>query len=107
MPVVNSRFSDFSPAFGNDRYTEMYFTSARTGGVTDKLNDRTGEAFTDIYVIKIDKKGKWSAPSLETEPINTEGNEGSVTLNDRGTTMYLTYCKVEKKKTYETTNQAS
>ena len=31
-------------------------------------------------------------------PINTEGNEGSVFINKRGTVMYLTQCKVEKKK---------
>ena len=98
MPLVNSRFSDFSPAFGNSDYTEMYFTSARSGGITDKLDDRTGEAFTDIYVTRIDKKGKWSIPVLVGEPINTEGNEGSVALNNRGTNMYLTLCKVEKKK---------
>ncbi|MEE2953957.1 MAG: OmpA family protein [Bacteroidota bacterium] len=98
MPLVNSRFSDFSPAFGNSDYTEMYFTSARSGGITDKLDDRTGEAFTDIYVTRLDKKGKWSIPVLAGDPINTEGNEGSVALNDRGTSMYLTLCKVEKKK---------
>ena len=33
-----------------------------------------------------------------TEPINTAGNEGSVFVNKRGTVMYLTQCKVEKKK---------
>ena len=33
-----------------------------------------------------------------TEPINTDGNEGSVYVNKRGTTMYLTQCRVEKKK---------
>lgn len=98
MPLVNSRFSDFSPAFGNDDYTEMYFTSSRSGGVTDKIDDRTGEAFTDIYVIRKNKKDDWSAPSLLGEPINTEGNEGSVALNNRGTSMYLTLCKKEKKK---------
>ena len=27
MSVFNSRFSDFSPAFGNDDYTELYFTN--------------------------------------------------------------------------------
>jgi peptidoglycan-associated lipoprotein len=32
------------------------------------------------------------------EPLNSEGNEGSVFVNKRGTVMYLTQCKVEKKK---------
>jgi peptidoglycan-associated lipoprotein len=98
MPVVNSRFSDFSSAFGNGEYSELYFTSSRKGGVTDKVDPRTGESFSDIWFSKQNKKGAWSRPVVMTEPINTEGNEGPVFLNKRGTTMYLTQCKVEKKK---------
>jgi len=98
MPLVNSRNSDYSPAFGNGEYTEMYFTSSRKGGITDKVDDRTGEPFSDVYFTKINKKGKWSVPVVVAEPINTTGNEGSVALNKRGTVMYLTQCKVEKKK---------
>ena len=36
MPVVNSRYSEYSPAFGNEDYTELYFTSSRKGLLTDK-----------------------------------------------------------------------
>ena len=98
MPLVNSRNSDYSPAFGNGEYTEMYFTSSRAGGLTDDIDQITGEAFADIYFTKLNKKGIWSAPVVVSEPINTQGNEGSVVLNKRGTVMYLTQCKVEKKK---------
>ncbi len=98
MPIVNSRFSDFSPAFGNGEYSELYFTSTREGGVTDKIDARTGESFSDVWLSKMDKKGAWSRPIVMSEPINTEGNEGSVYVNKRGTIMYLTQCKVEKKK---------
>ena len=98
MSVVNSRFSDFSPAFGNEDYSELYFTSTREGGLTNKIDARTGETFSDVWFTKLNKKGVWSRPVVMTEPINTEGNEGSVYVNKRGTTMYLTQCKVEKKK---------
>jgi peptidoglycan-associated lipoprotein len=98
MLFVNSKYSDYSPAFGNGEYTEMYFTSSRAGGLTDDIDQRTGEAFSDIYVTKLNKKEKWSAPELVAAPINTAGNEGSVVLNKRGTAMYFTKCKVEKKK---------
>ena len=98
MPFVNSLSSDYSPAFGNGEYTEMYFTSSRAGGLTDKIDERTGESFSDVYFTKLNKKNKWSRPVVMPEPINTEGNEGSVYLNKRGTVMYLTQCKVEKKK---------
>lgn len=98
MPFVNSRFSDFSPAFGNGDYSELFFTSTREGGVSNKIDDRTGESFVDVWFTKLDKKGSWSRPIVMQEPINTEGNEGSIYLNNRGTVMYLTQCKVEKKK---------
>ena len=56
MPIINSRYSDFSPSFGNGDYSEIYFTSSRKGGFSDKIDDRTGESFTDIYLTKLDKK---------------------------------------------------
>ena len=98
MPLINSRFSDFSPSFGNGEYSEVYFTSSRSGGFSNKIDDRTGETFTDIYSSKLNKKGKWSVPVMLEEPINSSGNEGSIVLNKRGTTMYFTKCDVQKKK---------
>jgi len=98
MPVLNSRSSDYSVAFGKDDYSELFFTSSRSGGVSDKIDDRTGENFSDIYFSKLNKKDKWSAPELLLEPVNTEGSEGSVFINKRGTMMFFTQCKVEKKK---------
>ncbi|MEC9209114.1 MAG: OmpA family protein [Bacteroidota bacterium] len=98
MPLVNSRFSDFSPAFGNGDYSELYFISSREEGITNKKDGRTGESFSDVWFSKINKKGVWSRPVVMAEPINTEGNEGPIYVNKRGTVMYLTQCKVEKKK---------
>jgi len=98
MPVVNSRYSDYSASFGNGEYTELYFSSSRKDGLSDKIDDRTGEHFSDVWFTRINKKGAWSRPIVMPEPLNSEGNEGSVFVNKRGTVMYLTQCKVEKKK---------
>jgi len=98
MPIVNSKYSDFSPAFGNKNYTEIYFTSSRKGSTGTDIDGRTGESFSDIYKTRIDKKGKWRSPVPEVETINTEANEGALYLNERGSIMYFTKCKVEKKK---------
>jgi peptidoglycan-associated lipoprotein len=98
MPIVNSRNSDFSPAFGNGDYSELYFVSARAGGLTDDIDARTCEPFSDVWFSKINKKGLWSRPVAVTEPINTKGHEGPLYVNKRGTVIYLTQCKVEKKK---------
>ena len=56
MPLVNSRNSDYSPAFGNGEYSEMYFTSSREGGLQIKVDERTGEYFSDVMVTKIIRK---------------------------------------------------
>jgi peptidoglycan-associated lipoprotein len=98
MPVVNSRFSDFSPAFGNSDYSELYFTSTNKGGISDKIDSRTGEYFSDVWFTKMNKKGVWSRPIVLSEPLNSTGNDGSVYVNKRGTVIYLTQCRVEKKK---------
>ncbi|MDB0027479.1 OmpA family protein [Flavobacteriales bacterium] len=99
MPSINTRYNDYSPMYGNSDYSELYFSSSRDGGVSDKIDDRTGEYFTDIYTTKIDKKGKWSRPNIVPDPISLDGSEGSAYINKRGTIMFFTKCKVEKKQT--------
>ena len=98
MDVVNSKNNDFSPAFGNRDYTKLYFVSSRKGSSNDKIDERTGEFFTDIYSTSLDKKGKWSKPKAELEPINSDNHEGTLCLNQNGTTMFFTTCQSENKK---------
>ena len=100
MPSINTRYSDYSPMYGNSDYSELYFSSSRDGGVSDKIDERTGEYFTDIYSTKINKKDKWSRPNVVPDPISVEGSEGSAYVNKRGTIMFFTKCMVEKKKTF-------
>jgi peptidoglycan-associated lipoprotein len=99
MPAINSRYSDYSPMYANSDYSELYFVSSREGGFSDKIDERTGEYFSDIYTTKLDKKAKWSRPVLVADPISVEGSEGSAYINNRGTVMFFTKCKAEKKKT--------
>ena len=101
--VLSSPNSDFSPAFGNRDYTKIYFISSRKGSSNNKIDERTGEFFTDIYSSSLNKKGKWSKPNkeesiAELEPINTENHEGTLCLNQNGTTMFFTTCQIENKK---------
>ena len=99
LSVLNSKNSDFSPSFGNSDYNEIYFTSSREGGLSEDIDERTGENYTDIYVSKLQKSGKWSAPALLPSPINSgNAHEGSSYLNSRGNRMYFTKCSAEDKK---------
>ena len=96
MSSVNTRYSDYSPMYANNDYSELYFASTREGGFSEKIDERTGEYFSDIYTTKLDKKDKWSRPVLVPDPISVEGGEGSAYVNNRGTVMFFTKCKVEK-----------
>jgi peptidoglycan-associated lipoprotein len=91
---VNSRESDFSPAFTSENYNEIVFTSNREGATGKETDNWTDQSFTDLFVAKMDRVGEWSAAVLfeESENINTKGNEGSATLNSKFNTIYFTRC---------------
>ena len=99
MDQFSSKSNDFSPAYGNRDYTKVYFVSSRSGSSNDMIDERTGEFFTDIYSSELNKKGNWSKKPIRLEsPINTDNHEGTLCLNQNGTTMFFTTCQSENKK---------
>lgn len=115
MKSLNSRQNDFSPAYANKDYTQLYFSTTREGVVGARVSKQTGEYFPDIYETnkekqrKSRKKGakkeapKWSDPiSIDEEAdeiiINTEHEEGVMSLNVRGNIMYYTKADFVKKE---------
>ncbi len=97
MRPINSRQSDFSPAFGSDDYTMLYFTSTRDEATGSKKHAGTGEKFTDIFVTERDRAGKWSKPQPLEEAINTEADEGTPSLTPDFTKMYFSRCRTSKR----------
>lgn len=115
MKVINSKFDDRMPAFGNKDFTKLLFTTARKGVTGKKLSKQTGQYFTDIWVSDLEKnkrkkgKGKKSKPKWK-EPIslagdsgaedfiNTKFDEGAVTLNERGNLIYFNRSVMKKKE---------
>ncbi len=97
---INSRESDFAPAFTSDNYNEIAFTSNREGATGKETDNWTGLSFTDIFVAKLDRKDDWSEPVLldESETVNTEANEGSATFNNKFNTLYFTRCHNDVQK---------
>ena len=63
MKYVNSRNRDFSPAYARDDYKVLCFTSSRDDAAGNKTHGATGQNFADIFVTKMDRKGKWVAAS--------------------------------------------
>lgn len=97
---INSRESDFAPAFTSDNYNELVFTSSREGATGKETDKWTDQNFTDLWVSKIDRKEEWSAPVLldKSETINTNANEGAAMMNSKFNTLYFTRCANDVQK---------
>jgi len=95
---INSKFSDYSPAYSRSDFQELYFTSSRDETMGNAEHGGTGQQFADIFFSTMDKKGKWSTPLPLPEPINTEAEEGTPVFSADFNTMYFTRCNVSKRK---------
>jgi peptidoglycan-associated lipoprotein len=92
MAYFNSMKQDFAPAWGDDDYTLVFFTSSREGTTGDRNNLKSGQKFTDIFQIELDRKGNWSEAMPLRGYINSDDDEGAVSVNNKGNLMYFTRC---------------
>lgn len=92
--VMSSRFSDYSPAFGSEDYSRLYFTSTRNESEGDELNGITGMKSSDIFMSELDEKGKWKKP-VRVEGVNTQYEDGSTAFSPDFQTMYITRCETD------------
>ena len=91
----SSRQRDFSPAYVNEAYTELYFTSTREDAEGNETHGATGQSFADIFSSTLDRKGKWSVP-VPVESLNSEFEDGSPAISPDFSTIYFTRCKKGK-----------
>ena len=94
---LNSRESDFSPAYGRDDFGVIYFTSSRDDAAGNKTHGATGQGFTDIFESRIDKKSKWSTP-VPVDGINSEFEDGTPVFSDDYKELYFTRCEAGKRE---------
>ncbi len=92
MAYFNSLKQDFAPAWGDDEFTTVFFTTSREGTMGDRNNLKSGQKFTDIFMIEQDRKGNWSEAMPLSGYVNTEEDEGAVCVNNKGNLMYFTRC---------------
>lgn len=95
MRFFNSFQRDWSPAYGNEDYTELLFTSTRENSNGKATHGATGQSFADIYSSTMDRKGKWSVP-IPVEMLNSEFEDGTPNMAADFSTLYMTRCKVGK-----------
>ncbi len=94
---LNSRESDFSPAYGRDDFSLIYFTSSRDDAAGNKTHGATGQSYTDIFESRIDKKSKWSTP-VPVDGVNSEFEEGTPTFSSDFREMFFTRCEAGKRE---------
>ncbi len=92
MRYFNSRERDFSPAFAEDDYATVFFTSTRDDATGKETHGATGENFTDIFISRKDRKGKWSTPVPLGEEFSSEADDGTPNISHDFRTLYFTRC---------------
>lgn len=97
--AINVKEFDMAPMIGDKKGAMVVYGSSREGSTGGGKDPRTGEAYMDLWVTELDKKGNWTAPYLiKGEGINTEHNEGTVCFDDRYKMMFFTRCPSQKKQ---------
>ena len=102
-PVLNSKKSDFTPAWADKKHTTLIFSSTREGSAGNNVDPITGHSFSSIWSATQDKKSKkWAVPSMVDEGIINNGtaNEGGGTFDKKFKTIYFTRCMTKKKSTF-------
>ena len=94
--LFNSRRSEYSPAFGNEDYTQLYFTSTRDKAKGEDRSLITGVKAPDIFFAAKDENGKWQKPQEIEGELNTEYEDGACQFSPDFKTMYLTRCATDE-----------
>lgn len=97
LKELNSRETDFGPAYGSDDFGMIYFTSSREDAAGNKTHGATGQSFTDIFETRLDKKSKWSTP-VPVDMLNTESEEGTPSFSSDFKELYFTRCEAGKRE---------
>ncbi len=94
---LNSKDSDFSPAYGRDDFGVIFFTSSREDAQGSKKHGATGQSFTDIFESRLDKKSKWSTP-VPVDNLNSESEDGTPCFSSDYSEVYFTRCEAGKRE---------
>jgi peptidoglycan-associated lipoprotein len=91
---LNSKEGDFAPAFANEDFSDIYFTSSREGLHGEKINPVTGTNFTDIFESELNRKGDWSKPAPISDTVNSVNDDGTPDFANNYNDLYFTRCKI-------------
>lgn len=98
---INTPAGDQFPSILKQNEDERYlvFTSHRSGGKKDK-NDAIfggyGEAYSNVFIAKIEDDSTFGNPESLGKKVNTKLNDGSTAFTPDGMTMYYSICNSGK-----------
>lgn len=96
---LNSRESDYSPAYLAGSDNQILFTSARKAGTGKRKSMITGQTFADLFKSEYNvQREKWETPQLADQNgiVNTSDEEGAATLGGKSGEILFTRCRYEK-----------
>ena len=97
MALINSKESDYSPAYADKKANKLVFTSNRQGSL-GSIDNITGQNNYDLYETALDKNGKWSTPVALGENIVSKMSDASASISKKGDLLFMTRCPDEKGK---------
>jgi peptidoglycan-associated lipoprotein len=92
MRPFNSKLRDFAPAYTEADYNTVIFTSTREAAKGKEKHSATGESFTDIFMVMMDRKEKWSVPVPIGGELSSEADDGTPNVSHDFSTLYFTRC---------------
>jgi peptidoglycan-associated lipoprotein len=98
LPYLNSTFSDYAPMLSNKEETQIIFTSSREGASGTRQHGATGQPFADLYQSERNQDGSWSQALNLGYPLNSDSEEGAVSINSEYSAIIFTRCEYSQKK---------
>lgn len=96
LQAINTPFSEFGLSVVKEK---MLFTSSRIDESNSRLDNFTGQGFSDIYEVSYDKsKDSWSSAKKLKGGVNTKYNDGTFAFDPKSQTGYFMQCNGESGK---------
>lgn len=100
IKAINSKFSDYSPAYGGSEVEVLYFASMRSNGKRKTFSRITGQGPSKVYAMRKDSKGKWLKPEIIEEFGESTFDEGGICVSADGKELYFTRCSFDNTKVF-------
>lgn len=89
---LNGQRSDYCPMFIGEDTTMIVTTTTRKDATGDEQSGITGQKHADLFLTKLDEKGKWQKSEKIESDVNSEFEDGACAFTSDGRTMYFTRC---------------